>query len=193
MKGKEFVKDILIPAAILTAIALVATAALALTNAFTAPIIEENQLGTAGLSRLELVPEADKFVPVDLTDDLTALGIVDVYTAENKAGTVISVTEKGYNKSFTIMVGFNPDGAIIGYKALEQDETAGLGSNAFETPFVDQFVGKVAGDLTVVKGAAGADNEIAAVTGATISSKAVTLAINHAGEALRILQEGGLI
>lgn len=193
MKGKELVKDILIPAAILTAIALVATAALALTNALTKPIIDANQLDGAGLARLELIPDADKFAPIDLTDELTALGVVDVYTAENGAGTVISVTEKGYGGSFTVMVGFNPDGAVVAYKALTHDETAGLGSKAFETPFADQFVGKVPGAFTVVKGTAGADNEIAAVTGATISSDAVTLAINHAGDAFAILQGGGLL
>ncbi len=193
MKGKELVKDILIPAAVLTAIALLATAALAFTNALTKPIIEENQLGEAGLARLELIPDADKFASIDLTDELAALGVVDVYAAENGAGTVISVTEKGYNGSFTVMVGFNPDGAVVAYKALTHAETEGLGSKVFETPFVDQFIGKVPGELTVVKGTAGTDNEIAAVAGATISSNAVTLAVNHAGDAFAILQGGGLI
>ncbi len=193
MKGKEIVKDILIPAAILTAIALVATAALAVTNYFTQPIIEGNQLGEAGLARLELIPEGDDFKEIELTDELTALGIADVYTAENGAGTVISVTEKGYGGAFTVMVGFNTDGAVVAYKALSHDETPNLGSNVFESPFADQFIGKVPGELTAVKGAAGAEGEIAAITGATVSSEALTLAINHAGDAFRILQGGGLL
>ncbi|MFA9380282.1 MAG: FMN-binding protein [Acetanaerobacterium sp.] len=191
MTGKELAKDILLPAAVLTGIALVVTAALAFTNTLTAPIIAQNQQTAADLARIELVSGADTFTAVKLTDELTALGIEDIYDADNGAGTVVTVTEKGYNGDFTIMVGFNPEGAVVAYKALEQDETAGLGSNTFETPFADQFAGKTAGELAVVKGAAGADNEISAVTGATISSRAVTLAVNHAGEALNLVKEAG--
>lgn len=193
MKKETLMRDLVLPAAVLTVIALLATAALAFTNALTKPTIEGNQLGASGLARLELLPDADKFVKVEPTEELAALGVVDVYTAENKAGTVITVTEAGYGGEFTLMVAFNPDGAVVAYKPLEHDETKGLGSQVFESPFADQFAGKTAGALEVIKGSAGKETEIAAVANATISSKAVTLAVNHAGEALAILQGGGLL
>ena len=189
MNKQGAVKEIVMPAIVLTAIALVVTALLAFTNALTAPVIEQNQQGGATAARKELIPKADKFTVIDVTDEYAAkYGCVDIYDASNGEGTVITVTEKGYNGDFSIMVGFNPDGAVVSYKALTQDETAGLGANGFVSPFADQFAGKKAGGLTVVKGAAGADNEISAMTGATITSKAITLAINNAGEVFKAVK-----
>lgn len=189
--NKNVVKEILLPTVVLTGIALVVTALLAFTNAITLPIIEENEQGSATATRKEMLPDADKFEQVEVTEEwATQYGCVDVYTAQNGAGTVITVAEKGYNGEFTLMVGFNPDGAVVAYKALAQDETAGLGSNGFVSPFADQFTGKVPGSLTVVKGPAQGDNEISAMTGATITSKAVTQAINDAGAVFKASQKG---
>ncbi len=182
-------KDILVPAAVLTGIALVVTAMLAFTNALTKPIIDENQKREADSAKYEMLPNADNFTSADLTGDLTALGVGDLSLADNGAGAVVTVTQKGYNGEFSIMVAFNPDGAVVAFKALVQDETAGLGSNAFIPPFADQFTGKNPGELTVVKGPAGGADEISSVTGATISSKAVTLAINNAGKAFALAKE----
>ena len=60
-------------------------------------------------------------------------------------------------------------------------ETAGLGANASKDSFLGQFVGKISG-ITVTKNAP-AENEIKALTGATITSNAVTAAVNAAIEA----------
>ncbi|SDM94254.1 FMN-binding protein [Acetanaerobacterium elongatum] len=189
--SKNTVKEIIIPAVVLTGIALVVTALLAFTNALTLPVIEQNDKKNADLARKELLADADSFTQVQITDEwATKYGCLDAYTANNGAGAVITVTEKGYGGNFTLLVGINKDGAIVSYKALKQQETAGLGSNGFISPFADQFKGKTPGELAVVKGGAGKDNEISAMTGATITSKAVTKAVNNAGAVFTAIQKG---
>lgn len=189
--NKNAVKEILIPAVVLTGIALVVTALLALTNALTLPVIEQNDKKNADLARRELLAQADSFTQVQVSDEWAAnYGCIDAYTADNGVGAVITVTEKGYGGDFTITVGINNDGAVVAYKALSQQETAGLGTNGFISPFADQFTGKTPGELTVVKGGAGKDNEISAMAGATITSKAVTKAVNNAGAVFNAIKDG---
>ena len=69
-------------------------------------------------------------------------------------------------------------GAVTGISPLELNETAGLGMKAQNASFLDQFKGKVK-DIAVNKNSA-SGNEIQALTGATITSKAVTAAVNEA-------------
>lgn len=79
------------------------------------------------------------------------------------------------------MVGITADGNISGVKIGNHSETPGLGSKASEPTFKDQFKGKGTDkSLTVVKGNASNDNDIAAISGATITSKAVTSGVNAA-------------
>lgn len=77
-----------------------------------------------------------------------------------------------------IMTGIDKDGAVTGISPLELNETAGLGMKAQNDSFLDQFKGKVK-DIAVNKNSA-SGNEIQALTGATITSKAVTAAVNEA-------------
>ena len=80
-----------------------------------------------------------------------------------------------------MLVSVTSDGKIIDYNILSANETPGLGDNAAKEPFRSQFTGKQAEALTVVKDPSKKEN-IQAMTGATISSKAVTLAVKNAVE-----------
>lgn len=94
-------------------------------------------------------------------------------------GYVISVTDNnGYGGKLTFSMGITNDGTINGISFTTLNETAGLGMRAKEEPFSSQFAGKSAQSLEVVKTAPGADNEIQAISGATITSKAVTGGVN---------------
>ena len=79
------------------------------------------------------------------------------------------------------MTGVDIDGKVTGVNILSHSETAGLGAKAAETSFRDKFVGLVNG-ITVSKDKAG-ENSIDAITGATITSRAVVNAVNAAIEA----------
>ena len=79
------------------------------------------------------------------------------------------------------MTGVDSEGKVTGINILSHSETAGLGAKATEQSFRDMFIGLVEG-ITVSKDKAG-ENSIDALTGATITSRAVVNAVNAAIEA----------
>ena len=78
-----------------------------------------------------------------------------------------------------MLVAVTADGKVIDYSILEHNETPGLGDNASKPAFRSQFKDKSSEQLVVVKDKSKAEN-IQAMTGATISSRAVTKAVKGA-------------
>jgi Na+-translocating ferredoxin:NAD+ oxidoreductase subunit G len=171
----EFLK----PIVVLVVICLVTSTLLAVTNSVTAPIIAEKAQGAAGEARRALLPDADKFVPVEGVD---IPGVTDVYKAENGAGVVITAEASGYGGPVPVMVAFGADGSIAAVKFLENSETPGLGQKVLEEGFGAQFSGKAAQPMTLA--------DIDAISGATISSTAAVNAINSAIAAYGQVKEG---
>lgn len=96
-------------------------------------------------------------------------------------GYVFSVTNpEGYGGDVSLSVGVRNDGTVNGYETLTINETAGLGMKATEDEFKSQFKNKKAEQFEVVKDGSGAndDAKIDAISGATITSRAVTSAVN---------------
>lgn len=97
----------------------------------------------------------------------------------NVIGYVITVTShEGSQADITFSVGIRSDGTLNGYSITSISETPGLGELVNKDDFKKQFNDKNAESFTVVKTEPAADTEIQAVTGATISSRAVTNGIN---------------
>ena len=164
------------PIVVLCAICIVITGALAATNSVTAPIIEAATIAAQNAARIELLPEADGFTSIDVAVE----NVSDVSVSNNGVGTVITSAGKGYGGTITVMTAFTPDGVIKQIKITEQSETAGLGTKIVSEPsFQESFAGLPAAPFTV--------NDIDAITGATISSKAVTAAVNSAVEAFNAI------
>ena len=108
-------------------------------------------------------------------------------------GYIFTVTTKeGYGGEITLAVGVDMEGKFTGYEVLAIDETPGLGMKATEDGFRNQFAGKDASGISWTKTGASKANEIDAISGATITTKAVTGAINGVG-AFAISEEAGLI
>ena len=172
---KETVRPILV----LTGICLVVAVLLAATNSVTAPIIKANEEATAQQTRMELLPEADSFevVPVEVE------GVTEAARAENGAGWVITAQAQGYGGMVPVMVAFGEDGTICAVKFLANDETPGLGQKVRNESFGAQFAGKTGENAY----------EVDAISGATISSNAAILAVEHACAAYDVLAgaEGG--
>ncbi len=100
----------------------------------------------------------------------------------------------GFQGKIRIMIGIQPDlSKISSIEILEQSETPGLGTKVTEEPFKTKFKGlNSKGSIGWVKeGASPKDNEIIAITGATISSKSVVAIIDTGLKKLRTLKEGG--
>lgn len=125
-------------------------------------------------SMKSLVSDADNFKAVD--------GKAQWFAAE-KGGKVIAYVvpgeSKGYGGEIKMLVAVKPTGEVIDYSITTSNETPGLGDNASKEPFKSQFKNKKETNLTVTKDASDKD-DIQAMTGATISSKAVTLAVKNA-------------
>lgn len=99
----------------------------------------------------------------------------------NIIGYVITVTAKdGSQGSITFSVGIKNDGTVNGYSITNISETPGLGMKAEDESFYGQFQNKLVDKFTVVKQAPAADNEIEAITGSTITSKAMANGCNAA-------------
>ena len=95
----------------------------------------------------------------------------------NVVGYALSVSTKGFGGQIGMAIGLTPDGKLAKISFTELSETAGLGMKADEPAFKDQFAGK-SGEVKIVKGTASADEEISAISGATVTSTAVTKAVN---------------
>ena len=128
-----------------------------------------------------ILPTADKFEKADAKISDKVLEINSGMKGTEIAGYAIKVAPKGYAGPVEIMVGLSTDGKVTGIKILSHSETPGLGANAPQPKFSDQFKNKPTKDkLEVVKTVPAKDNQIQAITGATITSKAVTLGVNDA-------------
>lgn len=179
MKNSK-VKEILIPTVSLFAIALVVTLLLALTNQVTAPKIAQLKIDTENKTKAEVLASATSFsdaktVNVDGKEYTYYEGNAD----SGLVGYVFNSSAKGYGGDLEIMVGIDTDGKVTGVQIISINETAGLGMKAKESSFREQYNGK-SGTLNVIKNGNPGDSDIQALTGATITSKAVTLAVNQA-------------
>jgi len=161
---------------ILGIICLIATLVLALTYEVTRPKIIEQLRQEEQAALKKIIPDADSF-------ELKTLDGVEYFEAmkgSDLIGYCLKVTGSGYSGYMRIIVGIDPNGVIRGVSVLEHQETPGLGSKITEVRpdetepwFLKQFKGKSAKAVAVKK-------NIDAITGATISSKAVTDAIRDA-------------
>lgn len=87
------------------------------------------------------------------------------------------LTNQGYGGNIKFSIGIRLDGTINNISILSISETAGLGMRADEV-LKPQYAGKNVPEFTVVKTGSTADSQIDAISGATITSQAVTQAVN---------------
>lgn len=159
----------------LTVASLISGTVLAGTFFFTRPYAEKQRVRLKEQSMRELVPEASSFKAVGGKDGW--------FVAENgngQLGYLLPSEGKGYGGTIKLLIAVGTNARIIGYKVLSHNETPGLGDRAALSPFKDQFKNKTVTDLEVVKNHD--TNRIDAITGATITSRAVTKAVREALE-----------
>ena len=118
-------------------------------------------------------------------EGVTGAYISEVLEAKNDAGEVLGyvmsfASKEGYGGEISISMGVDLTGAITGVQVLSASETAGLGAKCKDAEFVNQFTGIKDMTVTYTKTGKTNPNEIDAIGGATITTKAVTNAINNA-------------
>ena len=177
-QNESIVMYVLRLAGTLLLITAVVAAALAGVNAITAPVIEELNAAATQEAISAVLPGG---FDTEVADYADATGLVSkVYQGAN--GYAVEVGPSGFDNTITMMVGVDNEGKVLGISIVSHTETAGLGAVAdADTPkgiaFRDQFVGMGAENKILVEKD---DGEIAAITGATITSRAICVGVNAA-------------
>lgn len=182
--------EILQLSVVLVVITFVTALLLGFVNQATAPIIAQNSEKTRAAAMSELIPGAE-FAPAEVTEvpaDKNTPAIQNIYKATKDgqdAGYCMEVLPNGFSGTVTVVVGIGADGTVAGAKVTKHSETPGLGAKAQADPtWIPQFEGKPAdGSLAVTKDG----GDIVPITGATITSRAVTAAVNAAASYVQSL------
>lgn len=124
-----------------------------------------------------------------------AQSIEEIMRAEDQSGETLGyaftvVTSEGYGGDIQFSMGVQNDGTLNGISILSIGETAGLGMNADTPAFKDQFVGKQVEQLQYTKNGATQDDEINAISGATVTTNAMTNGVNAGLCAFRVMEGG---
>ena len=188
-------RDMLKPTLSLFIICLVVSFLLAFVNGITKDTIVQRTAADAEEKRKLVLSEASTFKKVDGWENKDESGLIReayaAYNGDNLIGYVFSASPKGYGGEIAVTVGVSSKNKISGVKIGSNSETPGLGSKAANDDFTGQYKDKdTQKDIIIVKRPASADNEIQAISGATVSSTAVTKAV-QASAALgsKLLQE----
>ena len=145
-------------------------------NSITAPIIDELNAAKTQEAISAVLPGG---FDTEIADYADASGIVSkVYQGAN--GYAVEVGPGGFDNTITMMVGIDNEGKVLGISVVNHTETAGLGAVAdADTPkgiaFREQFIG-ASGSVSVTKDGGTMD----AITGATITSRAICVGVNAA-------------
>lgn len=194
MKGNSIFKDTFI----LTVITLVAGLALGGVQYITAAPIEKANKAALEEAYKSVFPSAASFEDYADFDEAAANEVVrasDVGTdaditaasvAKDSSGTDIGyvftvTTHKGYGGDITLTVGVDSStNKMNGYSITDIGETPGLGMKSTEEKFMSEFkdLSMETATYTVTKSSPAGDDEIEAISGATITSRAVTNAVN---------------
>ena len=168
---------------ILFAITFVAALLLALTNELTATTIAQRQLEAKNAAMTEVLP-AKNYTLLKSESDY------EIYAADNgysPVGYTVSLSEPGYGGEISMMIGVYSDKTVSGVSIIDMTETAGLGDNAKKPEFTGMFK-----KLTEEEVALTSDGgKIQALSGATVTSTAVTKGVSRAVEIASSHIEGG--
>ena len=175
-------KHILKPGLLLFVIAAVSTASLALTHNLTLEPIANQRRRTQERTLQAVMPQATAFRIFSEESSGSIVRIFECLDGEDIIGYVAELASDGYSGSISMMVGFSKaENALTGMRIMKHSETPGLGDLAAKEQFYRGFDGRALEPLRVAKGTAG-NNEIQAITAATITTRAVVDAVNEAIE-----------
>ncbi|MEA4814945.1 MAG: RnfABCDGE type electron transport complex subunit G [Oscillospiraceae bacterium] len=186
-------KYVLRLAGTLLAIAAIVALLLGFVNSITADKIDAIQAQKTQTA-LQSVFEGATFTKQDITADQTAIAagddtkskLIAIYAVDDGSGYAIEVGPSGFGGTIDMIVGVSSDGSIAGISVVSNSETSGIGTEVCKDKpnrngdgVLSQFKGKTSGTdnlFTVNSGS----NEVDAISGATVSTKAITRGVNAA-------------
>ena len=113
--------------------------------------------------------------------------------SSNVIGYIVTVTDKNaYDGSLQLTFGYTKEGVVTSMEFLSIHETSGLGLEADKPEFKEKFANKKVDAFVVTKSGAAAENEIDALSGATVTTDAVVEGINGGIVFAKYLMENGV-
>ena len=178
MNNKILAKSIIV----LTVICLVISAALAVVNSFTAPIIEAGAIERETASRQQVLPAASDFEELSL--DGLPKSITGAYKGTdgsgNTVGYVFTAGNKGFDGTIVVMTAIDSDGKIVQVSTIDvTSETKTLGGQTANESYTSQYTGKD----SALEG-------VDAISGATITSTAYEKCVSDSFVAYDAVKEG---
>ena len=190
---KKLESTLLNMAVVLTGVAVVMGGILAFVNHLTeGPIAQQKEKALADGIKAVMVSNDIVVAKTDTVRQTDAKGkeLTYIIYQTNDAqghdlGAAVESTTGGFGGNLKVLVGFDPDGKILGYTLLEHAETPGLGAKAdkwFQRGEKGDIIGKTPAEpLTVSKDG----GQVDAITASTITSRAFLLAVNNAYNAYK--------
>lgn len=166
---------------ILLGICTVVALLLGIVNAVTEPIITQMQAEKTARAMSQVL-KADDYEKIDVQiENVTAL--YRAVSGGKQIGYVAEVTSSGFGGVMSMVVGVDMNGAVTGVSVTKNAETKNIGTKVVgDQSVLDRFIG-MSGHITVNTGA----NRFDGITGATVTSKAVTAGVNTALNAIAAL------
>ncbi|QTX32256.1 RnfABCDGE type electron transport complex subunit G [Aminithiophilus ramosus] len=136
------------------------------------------------------LPAAESFRPVENGDFPGIVSVEEALAGGDSVGLCVTLDTAGYGGEIRLLVGIGSDGAVTGVEILSHSETPGLGAKAAGEAFRDPLKG-MTGPVEVTKQQPRA-NEVEAISGATITTRAVADGLNRALDVFRQVKGGGV-
>lgn len=188
--SKQDILGMLRLALILFGIAAVVALLLSAVNEVTKDPIARQKEAAVNSAMSQVLP-ADSYQPVENIAELGLDEIVlEVYAAKNgeeQIGYCVKTAPLGFGGAIELITGVDMNGNVTRVNIVSMSETAGLGTKTKDSAFLDQYSGKSI-DVAVTTGSNPKENEVSAISGATVSSKAVTAGVAAAVSAVNAIK-----
>lgn len=169
----------------LLVITAVVAVLLAFVNMLTAPVIAQRADGKKSEAMSQVMEGTDNFTALDVPEGMKDVKeIVLAKKGEEVLGYCVQTGTMGNDGEILLMVGITPDGAVTSVSILDQSETMYTDKHG---ELIAQFPGKSDSVALSVDG-----GDISAISGATISSRAITKGVDSALAAAKVYMEGGV-
>ncbi|WP_423362922.1 FMN-binding protein [Mycoplasma sp. P36-A1] len=161
-------KKIVKLAVFLSAICILASAALYFVNDITSVIIQRNTQAETNKLLAELYPDAEDFEAQEAAEK-PITGIYKAVKGKEAQGTVYEIKTNGFQSEIAMLLAINTDGSLGGMKVISQAETPGYGTQiTTNQDYINQYTEKTVND------------EIDTITGSTVTTSAVKTAVDAA-------------
>ncbi|HZJ83738.1 MAG TPA: RnfABCDGE type electron transport complex subunit G [Clostridia bacterium] len=179
-------------------ITLISSICLGLTNLVTREPIRIQHINAANEARQGALPQAKEFNQVTINDELARLGAAEIIeinagnSGNQLVGYTFKILTKGFGGDIEIVVGINTEDKVESIQIGNHEETPGLGAKMTTDSFTEQYQNKMTDTPITVSKTSAKDQEIQAITGATMTSDSVSNGVNLAAKYYReMLIEGG--